>query len=422
MSKFLKCVFFYLVGIASYFVVATALASWGISSTWIAGMKDGIWMLGIIILVASYPRETWRYLQTTYRLRCALWVMIAIGIGVTVAHQPLHLMTDMIIWLKYGVYYMIILLSAGLIGYVVAIHSGWPQLVRFFALFRIVCIVIIVVGLIRQGAKMLVPDRYIHLGYGPVGDRVDGTAPPLYYRTGPGGWMRLSWLFAWPNNYGFRLVGIIPFLLLTSPIKSPKYYKLFLVILIVVSLVALLGRGVIIGLIPLIIVMMRRHWVRFSSFFIGWCGIGIAMIFVLTRYKWWSTLAHRNALRSSLSTIVSHPRWLWLGTSWPWVHRNGNILPENYYLQLIVDFGMIPFVVRCGFRWKFFTLQPCDTTKSDLSAIYFSLVIWLIWLACVWGVLHVFEDSMTNYLIMVPLWMVRGYFLFAPQYSKSLVV
>ena len=35
-----------------------------------------------------------------------------------------------------------------------------------------------------------------------------GSAPPLYYRTGPGGMMRLQGLFAGPNNYGFFLVGI----------------------------------------------------------------------------------------------------------------------------------------------------------------------------------------------------------------------
>lgn len=66
---------------------------------------------------------------------------------------------------------------------------------------------VLVIGLIWQLGKLLAPDFFARFGYGPVGDYLVGEAPPLYYRTGPGGVMRLQGIFAGPNNYGYFLVG-----------------------------------------------------------------------------------------------------------------------------------------------------------------------------------------------------------------------
>ena len=46
--------------------------------------------------------------------------------------------------------------------------------------------------------------------------------------------------------------------------------------------------------------------------------------------------------------VIEHPLGYGLGSSGPAVHHSGNLLPENYYLQLMLDLGTVGFLLWCG--------------------------------------------------------------------------
>ena len=91
--------------------------------------------------------------------------------------------------------------------------------------FVYISIFIVLWWLLRQLGKIVLPELFYWIWYGSVGDYVLWAHPPLYYRTWPGGMMRLQGLFAGPNNYGFFLVAYFSVVCYTcfSKLTSVKY-------------------------------------------------------------------------------------------------------------------------------------------------------------------------------------------------------
>ena len=65
--------------------------------------------------------------------------------------------------------------------------------------------------------------------------------------------------------------------------------------------------------------------------------------------KWESTLAHLAAWGEGWEAFVQQPLGYGLGAAGPAVHFSGIYLPENHYLQLLLDLGTIGTVLWLTF-------------------------------------------------------------------------
>jgi len=118
-----------------------------------------------------------------------------------------------------------------------------------------------------------------------------------------------------------------------------------------------------------------------------------------------STLGHIAAKFGSIAYIIEQPGGYGLGTSGPAIHHQGKILPENYYIQLILDIGTIGFIL-----WSILILNIIRILRKIQQRIKEKDTLYIIWQGLnigffallIMGIfLHVFEDSMVNYLFFI---------------------
>jgi len=258
-------------------------------------------------------------------------------------------------------------------------------------------------------AKYLRPEMFFQLWYGPIGDFIFGQEPPMYYRTGPGGEPRLQWLFAWPNNYGYFLAAFFPLLLAHYTQKKTKNQKLLRHIIITISILSIiltLSRTAIIGAILWTILLYRNTIKQHKKLLVSIIVATVIIIGWLSIFKWWSTREHIIQKTSSITYIIQQPQGYGLGTAGPAVHHNGSILPENYYMQIAIDIGTIGFILLMMTLLAIIQqYRKEESGKPYMIGFFILLVMGLL--------LHVFEDSMVNYLFFIP----RGLYLW---YSSNL--
>jgi hypothetical protein len=91
------------------------------------------------------------------------------------------------------------------------------------------------------------------------------------------------------------------------------------------------------------------------------------------------------------------------------VHHSWDFLPENYFLQLMLDIWTLGFILWC-FVMLFWIYKEKILRKNIINQnlwnkevyhIFIALQKWLVALFIMWLFLHVFEDSMVNYLFFV---------------------
>jgi hypothetical protein len=151
-------------------------------------------------------------------------------------------------------------------------------------------------------------------------------------------------------------------------------------------------------------------------------GIGVALIaglIWLSILKWASTLWHIKAKFGSIAYVIQQPSWYGLGTSGPAIHHNWTILPENYYIQLMLDIGTIGFIIRAILVLQITRIEKkiqewIKKIKNNpqheiVYLIRKWLTIWRVCLLIMWLFLHSFEDSMINYLFFVSRGILSGY-------------
>ena len=290
---------------------------------------------------------------------------------------------------------------------------------------------IIAVGFLWQIAKVQYPDLFMKFGYGPVGDYAYGEHPPIRYRTWPGGTMRRSGIFAGPNNYGYFLVAFFGFFLVTAKRAVELLKKRYttkqrtillwcMVVLYAAAVLLSFSRGALIGCLvqlgilwrqarkyvatymrtttvaPAMVKRRTRRWGRVITTMIVLVG---SVVWRMSVLKWWSTMEHFQRSREGIELVVAQPRWYGLGSSGPAVHRGGKYLPENMYIQVLLDTGWIWFalwIVALGWR---------IVRGIRLAHLYKSWTMWwlragLIGLSIEGVFLHVWEDSMVNMLFL----------------------
>jgi hypothetical protein len=144
----------------------------------------------------------------------------------------------------------------------------------------------------------------------------------------------------------------------------------------------------------------------------------VAVLVLLSVWKWDSTVGHLTSKLWAIPHIINQPLGYGLGTSGPAIHHNWTLLPENYYFQIMLDIGTVGFLLRAlvmfQIIWMHYHIKQSMNSKvgtrqalsdnATLQAQYLLLQktqIWFLALLVIGLVLHIFEDSMVNYLFFI---------------------
>ena len=433
MIKFLKI---FLIFVVMYHLFVTVvwygILGWAYPELPALG-RDAIWVLFFAILVLYNFKTITAYLKTRKRPRITLISILAFGVGISLLKGKS--MYDIFVGIKYGLLYLFIFLSATFIGYLWSkkdfkILNSESYIIHFLKFLKYLLITTLIVWFLRQGLKFIWPNIFFNIWYGPLNDFKFGVKPPIYYLTWYQGTARRQGIFSWPNNYGYFLIAFLPAVILFCKEKLRSIKELFvmnkkaiinsaIVVLRILAIVLTLSRTAFIGWIVGLAIMNIQRIKKHKQ--ISW-GIGIVLLaglVGLSILKWASTIGHIQAKFGSIKYVIQQPSGYGLGTSWPAINHNGTILPENYYIQLMLDIGTLGFIL-----WTILILQitrlatriqqkfkklSIHTTTETIYLIRRWLNIWRVCLLVMGMFLHVFEDSMINYLFFVSRGILTGY-------------
>ena len=407
----IKFLYWFTIFLLTYFVLYVTGGYYFSSILWgwyiFPIIKELTWFIFIVYCLWQYFGSLWSYLRKTQQEILLLTSIVVRWVVATGLQHGWQMSTwvNIAIWLKYGLYSSIIFYTAARVWYSSPLTQS--DIINYIKRLCHVLVRFCIVGIIWQWLKRFYPDIFYHnLWYGPIGDYHPNQPHPIYYRTGPWWWPRLSWLMSWPNNLWYLLVAyasLIP-LYVHQWRARILYYAATIMTLSRAALLWSWVQWVLYGL---------KYFGRRGKWLIWWLIVlCIISIWVLSVIKSQSTVEHLTRTLWAVQEVIDSPWGKWLWSSWPWVHWNGSILPENFYLQLLIDYGTIPFIGRCVY-WYCIIRRSKLMIESQflISAPLRAYVAWLLWLLIVWLFLHVFEDSVVNYLFFVPFWLLWWYWL-----------
>lgn len=408
----IKFLYWFTIFLLAYFVLYVTGGYYLSSVSWgwyiLPILKELTWFIFVWYCVWQARDQLRLYLTKTKRevlllLGIALW-----GIAATWLQHGRNTSTwvNVAIWLKYGLYSSIVFYTAARIWYSSPLTQS--DIINYIKRLCHVIVRCCAAGIIWQWIKRLYPDMFYDiLWYGPIGDYHPNQPHPIYYRTGPGGWPRLSWLMSGPNNLWYLLVAYASLIPLYVHQWRAK-------ILYYITTIMTLSRGALLWSWVQWLIYGFKYLGRRGRWLVWWLAVvGIIIVWALSILKWSSTLEHITRTLWAVQSVVDHPRGIGLWSSWPGVHRNGSVLPENFYLQLLIDYGTIPFIGRCAYRYlivrraRIIIKQQSESISKPLRAY----IAGFLWLLVVWLFLHVFEDSVVNYLFFIPFWLLWWYWL-----------
>ena len=428
MSNFL---IWFLYAIASYFLLHTILV-YGVFENFpiiwklLVIFRDSFWFLFVIFFWLKNFSITKNYIKKTANFLILLVAFLIIWFFVSHANQKG--LGNMVVGIKYSIMFMFIFYSAGLVGYIISAQN--KKINRFFSLFTGLVIWVLSLWFLVSSARIMFPDAFQKIWFWPVWDYKADQKPPVYYRTTSLalGWKpRLQWVFSWPNNYSYFLVLILPFCLWFFPKFFEKETKIFKIwkynltqgqilwywffLLAIFSGLATRSRWFLIWGALAMGIFLAWKISRKYLFWIGW--ILLVLIGAFSFLKWQSTLEHLESFQKAFGLVFEKPLWYGLWTSWPAIHYWGTILPENTYLQILIDTGIFGFIV--WLTWVFYMIF--ESKKLAAANLEYSKYLWVflvgfLGLLTEWMFLHVVEDSMVNYLFFVPFGLLFWYNLY----------
>ncbi|MDD3262422.1 MAG: hypothetical protein PHR61_01125 [Candidatus Absconditabacteria bacterium] len=387
-------------------------------------LRDGLWILLLIVYFFVEIKSFAIYWKNWKNLRYIFLALL--GISLFFSYIQEKSFYDMFVGFKYGFYYIFIFLSATFLGHGLAkqgtkkiIIEQDDKLKKFLDFFVWTLVSIVAFGFVWQGAKILFPNFFFEIGYGPLNDFQFGTNPPLYYLTGFGGTLRWQGIFSGPNNYGYFLVVFLPLIihyfkfsinsLKEIFIQKTNLISLFVYIVWFSAIIMTLSRSAILGTIAVLFLINIGRWKRHWKVGIGILIAVILGVLGLSLLKETSTLAHITAKFSSISYVLKQPLGYGLGSSGPAIHHNGNILPENYFIQLLIDIGLLGFALFIG-RYILLSKKIKKLISGEYWGKYITVLsIGRIALLLMGIFLHVFEDSMVNYSFFSLFGIIAGY-------------
>lgn len=431
--RMLRFVKLFLGGISLYFVAHTIVVYGFLDGHYkeiFSTLKELLRVGAIIFVWLSRTGQSIQYIKRTKKSLIVLGIMFLIGLLVTFLHTDTlsQFARNSIIGIKYWRYMMALFRSAWMVWYCYPAVFWWSHTTQelsekngqlseysFVAFIVRLSWRILRWWLLLQLCKILSPESWYALWFWELNIYRPWFAPPLYYLTKQDGLMRYSWLFAWPNNAAFWIVALSPLLRHYASSSSLLWKKwLFRLSLLLFGLINI-GRSIIVGRFGQIVYAFsqvgRRHlYSRLLKIVIGTMIVIVAGISLLKRD---STVKHFDLSVRAFEQFTSNPRWYGLWSSGPGIHRNGSLLPENYYLQLALDYGRAwPVCFFLFWRIILGSIKQTGSKQRWLHQIHGLFLQGFVGLLIVWLFLHVFEDSMVNYLFFVPRWIVYGMLLF----------
>ena len=435
--------FFLLYGIfiILYHILHTLLVYWWwwVDGFFLAWWKDIVWIIGMCIFSLSayfYAHRIILKKHHTYGYYgIFLLFLVLIFWSIFYSYSIGKSLMDVLIWFKYWIWPLVIVLSAILWWYsFYLLHR--QSCVRFFydtmkqkKLFNyIVYGIVWICGLwlLWQCSKVLFPELFQWLWYWAVGDYILWWSPPIWYRTWPWWVMRLQWLFAGPNNYWYFLVWVFPLILFhflihrqkLSPFSFASLRQFLPLFLVLTSLNLTLSRAAIFAVFLQILIVCWVIMKKTRVWLLVLAALGITALTALSfsQIKISSSYARIDAWISNSKVLWENPRWYWLWSSWPAIHHDWLFLPENQYMQILLDIWiwwfflwmMIWLVLIIGviklyqyFKKHDHAIMLWLPTSAQLPAI---ILLWLFGIAVIWLFLHVLEDSMANYLVLWSYW------------------
>ncbi len=428
MLRFLKC---FLVCIVLYHILVTVLCygvfGWQYQEIFSIA-RDGIRIVFVLAVIVTHRKDCRKFLPTRKYPLISLWILLIFSIGISKRLGKSRY--DIWIGIKYGLRYLIILIAAARVGYSLAYAKNKEKFIKFLRQCMYGLIIVVIVWFLRQLMKLIIPEFFHRIGYGPLKDFAFGDKPPIYYLTWYEWTLRRQGIFSGPNNYGYFLIAFLPVIVTLFRQKFASIKTFFsmnrkaivnsaIIGIRIVAIIMTLSRtafiGGIIGLALINIQWIKKH----KKIALGIFIVALAGIVGLSVLKWSSTLGHIQAKFGSIAYIMQQPSGYGLWTSWPAIHHNGTILPENYYIQLMLDIGTIGFIVwamvilsimRLSKRiQKAFAMTQTDANEQNIYRVRQSLNIGFFVLLIMGMFLHVFEDSMVNYLFFIIRWILTGY-------------
>lgn len=317
-----------------------------------------------------------------------------------------------IIWFKYVLYPIIILMTSIWLWYCITTQHINSYLKRFSRMM----ICVLCVWVIWFGIKLSFPELMMNIWYGPVWDFVVWQNPPLYYRTGAGGLPRYSGLMAWPNNLAYLLVWLWPLVLL---LRQSSKYRMIQTVGRLMSVVLTISRSAWIATVMQYIISYRHLITTLSlrSRYLWWWMIIVGLV-MLVSFKYQSTLGHMDSIIEGISIRYQQPLWYGLWYSGPSALHHGSIVPENIYLQRLIDIGIVGFVCMISII-VLLIIRFKSLPKHLLTSYLHARWLGIIGLAIQWMFLHVLEDSTVNYLVLTIGWLLLGYLSYQHSLSKS---
>ena len=200
-------------------------------------------------------------------------------------------------------------------------------------------------------------------------------------------------------------------------------------ILWILAIILTLSRSALLGMI-FVIAMLSKNWIKKHKKISIWILlVCIAWLVWLSILKSESTLGHINAKFAYIWEIVNHPLWHGLGSSGPAIHHEWTMLPENYFMQIMLDIWTVGFIIWAVCVMyilliikhieKYFENWDFDAEQEAVFLARKRLTLGLSALLIMGLFLHVFEDSMVNYLFFGLYWLITGYLSQSIKESKK---
>lgn len=408
-----------------YHILSTILLFWLWFNEYkfqISLIKDVFFLLIVVYFIVLNKKNFFEVLKNIkYLLILSFWVLIWSTFYSYLIWKSLF---DIFIWIKYWFFFQFIFIWA---YFVWAYFSKYWKLIDIFIKkFYVLILFILLFWIVWNLAKFQFKENFYKIWYWVIWDYKVDQNPPLYYRTWKDWLPRFSWIFSWPNNLWFFLVWIFwffyfytNFLFISTSSKKinfkSKYFvyikKWFLYLLYWICVIWTLSRWCIVWVLTQIFILFSKIKNKILLLFVVF--VSLFWIWILFLWKTSSTIMHLESYLQSVELIKTNFFWFWLWTAWTSIHYNWIILTENIYFQSIIENWIFLFLL-----WIWFFVNILYNSifkiyeKSDYKIeILKSLWIWLIWILVMWNFLHVFEDSMVNYLFFWFYWIIYWYVL-----------
>ena len=285
---------------------------------------------------------------------------------------------------------------------------------------------LLVGSLIWRGILWLMPNLLKFAGYNQFNYEGDvGIAPPAaYYTRYDQGFVRNQFLFERPISRWFFLIAMRPlFFVLCFKNKSPreKFARGWLYGLAIMSTFSRAAWGV--WIIQTIILVLMQFPRKYWKYALRWF-IPLILLFAVVTYfgqrqiisREFSNTGHFKMVVEALNKIWERPlRWQGAGTAGPASHQVEWIKaynPENQYLQIWLEYGLLWFIGRLylyGYlhriAYKSYEEEKKTDSKITKKRKLYGMIVFAFWVGILWLsieglVLHSFVDRMIVYPFM----------------------